>query len=383
MKQPFNIGVLGAGNFARFAVGEFIKTKNVKLHGVFDENMENAILLKQIQPTTKIYTSAKELLLDKNIDLIYIGTPPYLHYEQSKAALLNGKHVICEKPAALTAAHAFELKTIAEEKNLLYTVNLMQRYNPLYSAVDVLIKQKILGDFLHGFFENYACDEVLPPTHWFWDETKSGGIFIEHGVHFFDMFEGWLGKGKVIAAQKMNRKGYPTIWDKYQAIVQYPNGLVNFYHAFEQAKILDRQELRLQFERGEITLYEWVPTRLKMTAVCTEEELKSLKKIFPTADLVIIDRFSKVQQATARFKEISFAYKIQLDTGNKIQKYALYAQLVSSMFEDQLQWINDNTHIRKIDQYNAVCSVAIAEAANEIAVVINTEIPNNNLHYIS
>ena len=139
-----------------------------------------------------------KFLKDETIDLVYIATPPFLHYQQSKMALIAGKHVICEKPAALKTGEAEELAMLAESLQLLYVVNLMQRYNPLYAVVKKIIDEKILGNFLHGFFENYASDENLNKDHWFWDETKSGGIFIEHGVHFFDMFSGWLGEGKVV-----------------------------------------------------------------------------------------------------------------------------------------------------------------------------------------
>src|SRR5437773_8301363 len=81
----------------------------------------------------------------------------------------------------------------------------MQRYNPLFDIVRRLIDSRVLGEFLHGYFENYASDEGLPAEHWFWDREKSGGIFIEHAVHFFDLFEGWLGEGEVVCAQASNR----------------------------------------------------------------------------------------------------------------------------------------------------------------------------------
>ena len=147
------------------------------------------------------------MLEDAETDIIYIATPPFLHYSQSKQALLAGKHVICEKPAAFKSAEVNELIDIAKEKNLLYVVNLMQRYNPLFPMVKTCVDEKLLGEFLHGYFENYASDETLDEKHWMWDEKKSGGIFIEHAVHFFDLIEGWLGKGELIASQKIKRKG--------------------------------------------------------------------------------------------------------------------------------------------------------------------------------
>ncbi len=54
------------------------------------------------------------------------------------------------------------------------------------------------------------------------------------------------------------------IIDRVQATVLYDEGAVNFYHGFDQPKILDRQEMRLQFEHGDITLYEWIPVKMRL-----------------------------------------------------------------------------------------------------------------------
>src|SRR5258708_22501531 len=128
-----------------------------------------------------------------------------LHVPQVLAALEAGKHVICEKPLAMTVAEADTLIAMARKRDRVLVANLMQRYNPLFDAIKHLIQDQVLGELLHGYFENYASDENLPPEHWFWDRSKSGGIFVEHGVHFFDMFEGWLGPGVVVAAQRSVR----------------------------------------------------------------------------------------------------------------------------------------------------------------------------------
>lgn len=370
MTKDINFAVIGAGGFAYFAVTEFAKVKGAKLAGVYDENQANAARLKTIDRSVKVYMSLEILLHDAGIDMVYIATPPALHYVQSKKALLAGKHVICEKPAAIKLEHAEELKSIAEQQNLLFVVNLMQRYNPLYCEVDKIIKSQLLGKFLHGFFENYASDEFLIQQHWFWNPERSGGIFIEHGVHFFDMFNGWFGPGKVIAAQKLARPNFPCITDRVQATVLYSEGIVNFYHGFDQPKVMDRQELRLQFERGDITLYEWVPTQLKMTAVCCEDGLSCIRSVFPEAKIEILESHHPPVIARGRFNEIKYSYKLKLDTGDATKKMQRYQQLVCDMFKDQLNWINDRSHKRKIDQDNAVHSLKMAVDADKLAMKV-------------
>lgn len=371
MNKSLNIAVVGVGGFACFAVDEFVKIPSVKLIGGYDENEKNLLKLKEIDQSAILFSSLEEICSDPTVDLVYIATPPFLHYSQSKAALLAGKHVICEKPAATKLEEAAELRALASKNNLLYVVNLMQRYNPLFENVNKLIQNNLLGDFLHGFFENYASDEFLPKEHWFWDEEKSGGIFIEHGVHFFDMFSGWLGEGKVISSQKKLRNSNTNVWDKVQSVVKYKSGTVNFYHGFDQPRIMDRQEMRLLFEKGEITLYEWVPTQLKMTALCTEEDLKKIKHIFPNATIETLASFKDIQTSRGNFKEIKYQHKIKLDTGNETQKQNLYKELVTSMFIDQMTWINDKSHIRKINQDNAVDSLEIAEKSEQMAIKLN------------
>ena len=54
-----------------------------------------------------------------------------------------------------------------------------------------------------AFLKIMQVVKTLNPDHWFWDESKSGGIFIEHGVHFFDLFSGWLGEGKIVDALQL------------------------------------------------------------------------------------------------------------------------------------------------------------------------------------
>jgi predicted dehydrogenase len=366
----FRFAVVGAGGFAFFAVSEFIKTPGVTLVGVYDPVVQNGLKFKEISDGVTMYSSFEDLLGDRTVDLVYIATPPSLHYEQSKQALLSGKHVICEKPAATKLEQAVELKEIANQKRLLFVVNLMQRYNFLYDLIKDTIDARVLGDFLRGFFENYASDESLNETHWFWDKEKSGGIFIEHGVHFFDMFSGWFGSGRFLDSQILARPGFSGITDRVQATFLYGGALVNFYHGFDQPKIMDRQELRLQFERGEITLYDWVPTRLTMTAICTAEDFAFFKSKFRAANIRVLEAFDSPKIVQGRFKEIAISYKIVVETIDTVQKQDLYQYLVKSMFQDQLDWIHNPAHTRRITEDNAVTSLAMAVEADNNAILI-------------
>jgi predicted dehydrogenase len=383
-ESELRIGIVGAGGFAAFAARSFQKVKGVSIVATADSNALSASTLADAY-AARAYSDYELLLKDTKVDVVYIATPPALHSGQSKAALLAGKHVICEKPAALTVHEAEELVALARDCRLLYVVNLMQRYNPLCQWVRRMVGENALGDFTHGFFENYASDENISPEHWFWDDSISGGIFIEHGVHFFDLFASWLGHGDLVYSARWKRPAVDgNIYDRVQAIVNYGKGPVSYYHGFDQPKILDRQEIRLQFERGDITLHGWVPVRIKITGLFKNEEIAKLEQRFPGCAIATLESghsnhspsrplesketpVTDALSARGRFKNIAFDHLITLEYGRDSDKMRIYEQLLQSLIRNQWDWILDNSVDRAVDGQNAVESLRIAELAATLA----------------
>ena len=370
--REIGIGVIGMGGFGLFAIQQFLQVPHTKLVAIAGSKREEAIAVAKRFGAEQL-GSLEELVHHPNVDLIYIATPPFLHYEQSMLALNAGKHVICEKPLAMNPEQGAEMLALAKEKGLLMVTNLMQRYNPMFARVKHLIDKNLLGEFLHGYFENYAGDEGLSPEHWFWDREKSGGIFIEHGVHFFDMFAGWLGEGKVISSQILKRPNSKDIEDQVQATVEYGDEktgkkLVNFYHGFTQTGRMDRQEMRLLFERGDITLYEWVPTRMVMRCVADEETTRALMDLFPGAQLNVTANIGgNDRMLKGRHKTFEAYQQIELKFGFGDEKQHIYSELLRLMFRDQSAAIHyPDTH-RIITEQNGLTSLETAVEADKMA----------------
>lgn len=366
-KNEIGIGVIGCGGFGLYALEHFLQVPGVKLIGVTDVYRPAAEAAAQRFGVPDMGEIDK-LVDHDDVDLVYIATPPFLHCEQSLLAMRAGKHVICEKPFAMTMAEADEMIATAHQNDLLVIANLMQRYNSIYGMVKQLIDSGILGDVLHGYFENYASDEQLGAEHWFWDRAKSGGIFIEHGVHFFDMFAGWLGEGRVEAAQLSVRAG-TDIEDQFHCTIRYGDTvLVNHYHGFTQVARMDRQEIRLLFERGDVTLYEWVPTRVRIHAVANEEATRRLYELFPDARLETSQSYAGVERACrGRHKDLEVDQQLILWYGEGYPKMERYGELLRGMLEDQIAWIRDRSHVRTITEENGRASLAMAVEADRLA----------------
>jgi predicted dehydrogenase len=366
-RSHIGIGVIGCGGFGLFALQQFAQVEGVKLVGMAGTHREAARAAARRFGLPDLM-EPEALLRLPEVDLVYIATPPFLHYPQAMQALRAGKHVLVEKPTALHPSQADEMTALARERGLLMATNLMQRYNPLYDAVRGLLERKPLGELLHAYFENYASDEGLPPEHWFWDRSKSGGIFVEHGVHFFDLFAGWLGPGRVVAAQACVRPG-TRLEEQVQCTVRYGEGvLVNFYHGFTQAGRMDRQELRLVFERGDVRLEEWVPVRAAIHAVVDEEDTRALCELFPGARLDVTACYGgKDRQCAARHKRLEVYQMIEMRYGWGEQKMHRYGELLRALLADQLAWLANRGHVRRISEQNGRDALALAVEADALA----------------
>ena len=361
------LGVIGCGGFGLFALQQFTQVPGVQFVGMAGTHRP-ASLAAAARFGVENVDDVGELLRREDVDVVYIATPPFLHHAQALAALEAGKHVIVEKPLAMTVGQADELIAVARSRGRLLVANLMQRYNPLFDAVRRLVEGRVLGEVLHGSFENYASDENLPAEHWFWDRSKSGGIFVEHGVHFFDLFAGWLGGGRLEAAQVGVRPG-TAIEEHVHCTVRYGDAaLVNFYHGFHQAGRMDRQELRLVFERGDLTLHDWVPTRVRIRALVDERQTRDLCDLFPGATIDVEASYGgKDRECRGRGKAIDAYQIIELSLGDGQAKSPLYGRLLRSVMEDQVAWIRDRNHQRVVTEANGRDSLATACEADALA----------------
>ncbi len=365
--DSIRIGIVGCGGFARYAVGEFIKLTGVQVTAMCEPDEHAAQLGAEAFGIPNV-DSPEALAQRDDVDLMYIGTPPALHHPQALAALRAGKHVICEKPLAISNEQAAELVVLAGERDRLLVANLMQRYNPIFDTVRRVIESRLLGDVLHGFLENYASDENLSIEHWFWKPEISARIFIEHGVHFFDLFEGWLGPGRVVAAQRNLRPG-SNIEDQVLCTVAHDSNVhVHHYHGFTQPGRFDRQTFRLLFERGEITLEEWVPTRLTLRALTDAANLQRLAALLPGAKLTTLAEYKgDERQAGGRHKSFVVDQMVEFRLGDEVRKMDRYAEILQGMFADQWAWIRDHSHVRRITEENGRRSVAMAVDATRLA----------------
>ena len=133
------LGVIGCGGFGLFALQHFTQAPGVTLVAMAGTHRPAALAAAARFGVENVEEVA-ELLERDDVDTVYIATPPFLHFPQAMLALEAGKHVIVEKPLALTVAEADQLVAVARQRDRLLVTNLMQRYNLLFDAVRRLVR---------------------------------------------------------------------------------------------------------------------------------------------------------------------------------------------------------------------------------------------------
>ncbi|HHY93086.1 MAG TPA: hypothetical protein GX511_07065, partial [Firmicutes bacterium] len=114
-------------------------------------------------------------------------------------------------------------------------------------------------------------DDQLDPTHWFWDPTKSGGIWVEHGVHFLDAVHWLLGPADWVWAAGFARPKEHLV-ERVAGTVGLESGcVVSYYHGFTKPEAFEDTVFALVWERAYGALHGWIPVRLTLDALVTPE----------------------------------------------------------------------------------------------------------------
>ncbi len=112
------LGTIGSGSIVHTILDQVKVTEGIRLTAVYSRTEEKGRLLAAEYGADRVYTELDAFLADEEMNTVYIASPNLLHYEQTKKALLAGKHVICEKPFCTKAEQARELTALAKEKKL-------------------------------------------------------------------------------------------------------------------------------------------------------------------------------------------------------------------------------------------------------------------------
>ena len=235
-EKPVGTGMIGVGNRGSFLLQGVLQQPNAKVLALCDIKPDRldkaATAAARDNPAT--FADWRRVIDRKDIDAVFIATPPYLHSEMAVAALKAGKNVYCEKPLGVTPAQVRALLDAARGSNKVFVAGHQLRSMKQFQEAVRKIQEGVIGDVIMVKAQRHASAD-LPHDgtsgDWYFDVTKSGGYLVEQSVHNLDLCN-W-----VIGAHPLRACGFGgillykndppgrTIYDCGSLTYDYPKGV--------------------------------------------------------------------------------------------------------------------------------------------------------------
>ena len=180
-------GIIGTGAVAGGGAADLLANPDAELAAVADPSQERATAFAARFGVATVLESAEQLLALAAVDAVYIAVPNYLHAPIATMALQAGKHVLLEKPLALSLADAQPLAAAARQSATHFMLGMNQRFTPAVQRARQLVDQGRIGRPYHckAYWRRRAGIPGL--GSWFTrKELSGGGGLLDIGVHMLD-----------------------------------------------------------------------------------------------------------------------------------------------------------------------------------------------------
>lgn len=219
-------GVIGAGGIAdRRTIPAMIESDKAELIAVMDINGQAAEKVREKYHAKRAYTIDTDLVKDPEVDAVYIASPVEMHARQACLAADYGKHILIEKPLAMTSLEGQSVIGYCKGRNVLIAAGFMMRFGSYVMEMKRFIAEKKIGDMVSGFAQFTCWYPEIPGS---WRQSKKsggGGALMDMGVHCIDLLQHISGS-KVVEVSAFNDTltfGY-EVEDSSMVLLRLANG---------------------------------------------------------------------------------------------------------------------------------------------------------------
>jgi len=230
---PLGWGLIGASTIAREWLIDAIRAQpDHQVVAVMSSDAKRAVEYAAANRIASAYSELSALLADPKVDAVYISTTNELHKEQTLAAAAAGKHVLCEKPLAMTVADARQMVAACAKAGVVMGTNHHLRHAATHRKIRELVSTGAIGKPL---FARVFHAVYLPPHLQGWrlhKPTAGGGVIVDITCHDADTLRFLLGSEPVEAVALSQQAGLATgeVEDGVMAVLRFENGVLAQLH---------------------------------------------------------------------------------------------------------------------------------------------------------
>ena len=223
-------GVIGCGGIAdRRTLPGMMLSDKAELLAVMDANSDAAEACKEKYGAKYAFTKYEDVLSVPEIEAVYIASPVFFHKEQAIAAAKAKKHILLEKPVALTVSEAEEIKKACEENGVKISIGFLMRFHGYHQKIKEIIAEGKIGEIvsMRGQFTCWYPDIIGA-----WRQKKAtsgGGALVDMGIHVIDLIHYITGlKATQVAAFNQTQTFNYEVDDSSNVIMKMDNGSVAY-----------------------------------------------------------------------------------------------------------------------------------------------------------
>ncbi|MNO49671.1 putative oxidoreductase YvaA [compost metagenome] len=216
-----SVVIVGFGGMGKYHA-ELIKENNsLEVVGAFDvleaRRTDSAIA------GYKVYESYEEVLADPAVEIVLIATPNDVHKEIAVRALQAGKHVICEKPVAMSKEELQEMLAAADAAGRVFMVHQNRRWDEDFLTIKKMYDEEIIGSLFQIESRVHGANGI--PGDWRHVKAQGGGMLLDWGVHLLDQLLFMIDSKVTSVSSSLSFILGNDVDDGFEAILQFENGI--------------------------------------------------------------------------------------------------------------------------------------------------------------
>ncbi|WP_165075275.1 Gfo/Idh/MocA family protein [Paludisphaera rhizosphaerae] len=226
--SELRFGLIGYGAWGSHHARAINSVSDARLVAVAGRSEASQERARSEQPSAKVYGDYREMLAREDLDAVSVVLPSDLHHEVGSAVLESGRHLLLEKPMALSVEDCDRLIDLAAARGKLLAIGHELRMSSLWGKVKELVDAGAVGEPLYALVELWRKPYRQGSSGWRYDISRVGSWILEEPIHFFDLARWYLSSAgdptTVYASANGSRPDHPELLDNFSAIVNFPKG---------------------------------------------------------------------------------------------------------------------------------------------------------------
>lgn len=228
MSAPVRFALAGFGDWGRLHAQSIAGNPEAQLVAITAPSETSRAEARALYPDAQIYADAQEMIAKVEFDILDIVTPSHTHRDIALAAMSRGRHVLLEKPMAITLDDCKAIVAAAKQHGVHLAVGHELRLSSQWGEIKKIIDRGTIGEPQYVLVELLRKPYRLGAGGWRYDQSRVGSWVLEEPIHFFDLARWYLeGSGdpvELYAYGNSRDPQRPDLFDNFSAMFKYPNG---------------------------------------------------------------------------------------------------------------------------------------------------------------